>query len=422
MRLGLRCAGCPDFEVELEPSATVADVKVAATAGCDIDPEAMRIIFRGKILKDDDATLEASGVDGKEALHVARGKPSAKAAPLAEPSATGSAAAPTLVDAVAATSVNDLSLNLKGPNGVEQVLHMRAAESVESVRRRAAEICGFQDTQIHVMHKGKILKDGVALSACGVKSDDVLRVVPKAIQEPSASVQAAATAAEPSMSETGPMPMAWDSGIDLSALLGHAGQQEAIRIIEGLGMTGASPEQLAAAVAAGRQGGQARRQAPGAGIIREEARERLDREVRLMERQVRILVRQRLRAGGNDLEAQRALAQAQFDEAQGVEEDAEVDEELLGEIARTMAEARARGAPVPNAARFVDRALARAQQARVLQERLRREAGDIDPDLEDAVAAAERSVAAAARAPRRLGGGGDVYGGGGGRGGGGRPT
>merc|ERR1712232_1063638 len=158
-----------------------------------------------------------------------------------------------------------------------------------------------------------------------------------------------------------------------------------------------------AAIAAGPRGGFA---VPGGvGIEREaegEQQVRVDQEVRMMERHVRVIVRQRLRAGPGGIA--RPLGPTDFLEAEAEGEESAEDPELLAEIARTMAEARARGAPVPNIQSFVERALSRAQQARVLAERLRREAGDMDPDLEDAVAAAESSVQAAARAPRRLGG------------------
>jgi len=76
---------------------------------------------------------------------------------------------------------------------------------------------------------------------------------------------------------------------------------------------------------------------------------------------------------------------------------------MLADIAGTLAECRSRGAPVPNARVFVDRAVERRRQARALQARLDREASGMEPELEDALAAAEVSVAAAARMPRRLG-------------------
>merc|ERR1712066_1049052 len=108
---------------------------------------------------------------------------------------------------------------------------------------------------------------------------------------------------------------------------------------------------------------------------------RLPREVRAMGQRVRFLVAERQGVDVNSIEE---------------------DQDLLDHIARTMAEARARGAPVPNPTVFVDRALARASQARALHARLEREASG-NPELEDALMQAEQVTAAAARAPRRLG-------------------
>lgn len=116
-----------------------------------------------------------------------------------------------------------------------------------------------------------------------------------------------------------------------------------------------------------------------------------------MEREVRLLAAHRQRGDARDGRAAPGQWPDPPEEAEGE------DPELLAHIARTMAEARARGAPVPRAAQFVDRALDRARDARALGERLDREASGLQPELEDALAAAEQAAAAAARAPRRLG-------------------
>merc|ERR1712232_149517 len=81
-----------------------------------------------------------------------------------------------------------------------------------------------------------------------------------------------------------------------------------------------------------------------AGIVQQQARARqreelpievrLPREVQAMGQQVRYLVAERQGVDVNSIEE---------------------DQELLDHIARTMAEARARGAPVPNPTVFVDR-------------------------------------------------------------------
>merc|ERR1712151_768190 len=86
------------------------------------------------------------------------------------------------------------------------------------------------------------------------------------------------------------------------------------------------------------------------------------------------------------------------------EEEEEVDAETIADISRTLAEARARGAPTPNAAVFVDRAVQRRREALTLLARMDREASGMDPELEAAFVAAQRASQAAAKAPRRLGG------------------
>ena len=47
LQIRMRPAGAGEFQVEVEEGSTVQEVKVAATAGCDIDPELMRIVYKG---------------------------------------------------------------------------------------------------------------------------------------------------------------------------------------------------------------------------------------------------------------------------------------------------------------------------------------------------------------------------------------
>lgn len=51
MLLRIKPSGAPEFEVDVEDGATLQDVKVAATAGCDIDPELMKIIYKGRAVR-----------------------------------------------------------------------------------------------------------------------------------------------------------------------------------------------------------------------------------------------------------------------------------------------------------------------------------------------------------------------------------
>mmetsp|Transcript_34809 Transcript_34809/g.110542 ORF Transcript_34809/g.110542 Transcript_34809/m.110542 type:complete len:170 (+) Transcript_34809:247-756(+) len=146
-------------------------------------------------------------------------------------------------------------------------------------------------------------------------------------------------------------------------------------------LLGGLPLEQAMAMAAQAQG--RRPGAPPAGENAEDMQARFAREARDMAARVRAY-----------------LAAEHGGAGQGTGEE---DPEVLADIAGVLAEARSRGAPVPNAGVFVDRAVARRREVRARQARLDREASGLDPELEDALAAAEVDVAAAARWPRRLG-------------------
>jgi hypothetical protein len=262
---------------------------------------------------------------------------------------------------------------LKGPNGAEQSLDVQSSESVSQMRVRAAALFSLSGEEIHLVVRGKILKDEDAVSSLAM--GDVLRIARRAVQASSSTTSAAvAPATDDRMSHGGtgaPMPNAFGTApMDLQTLLAGAGN-------------GGADLNPAALEALQRQLAAAARRQEAAQLPLEV---RLPREVRLMGHQVRLRVAER----------------------QGVDpENIEEDPSLMDHIARTMAEARARGAPVPNIDFFVNHTLSRAEQARALNTRLNREADGLDPELEDALIAAEQVTAAAARAPRRLGGGGN---------------
>lgn len=409
-RLRVRAPGVPDFEIELDASATVADAKVAATCGCDVDPEAMRVIVNGKVLPDD-AMLEGCSV-----MHIARGRPNSAAA-----LTSANAEAPAKAEALAAGAVQILRLLLKGPGGVEHAFETPNPNvSVAEVRQQAANKCGLDVERVHLVHKGRILGDAETLAGCGICCGDVVRVARKASAQDAPSVPSSVQAfqsAPGASASANPlaMPMAWGGSASLS--------DQARTVTEAFFAANPNARTLNAELAQGlEQMLQARQAAeaiaPAANLppsapatvgvasarqrlaAQEDAQAaRLAQEVRAMTRQVRALAAERLRETPRN--GPGAFARPQEG---GSDDEGDEDPELVADIARTMAEARARGAPVPNAERFVERALRRAEEARAAAERRRREAADMDPELEDAVAAAELSIAAAARAPRRLDG------------------
>lgn len=361
--LRLRPAGGAEFQVELEQSASILEVKVAATAGCDIDPELMKIIHKGRVLRDEEL-LEALGIQNGEALHIAKG--------MAAPTQKG------YLDK--GTSANSLEIQLKAPGGIEVTLAVDSKDPVEELRKSAASRCGLKVEEIHLLHKGKILKDGLSLDSCGIASGSIVRVARRQAEQTERK-EPVTVEVEP---ETGSaMPMAWENdspldmaqmrmmaaamGVPLDRLLGNLPQQQAMQMVQ---------QEMAQL-----------RRAP-LGETTAEMQARWAREANDMARQVRAYLEREGREGAEGREG----------------ETIEDDDELLADISRTLADARARGAPVPNAAVFVDRAVARRRQARAFQQRMDREASGLDPEIEDAFAAAEQSVTAAARAPRRLGG------------------
>eukprot|EP00930_Biecheleria_cincta_P051399 TRINITY_DN3657_c0_g1_i2.p1 TRINITY_DN3657_c0_g1~~TRINITY_DN3657_c0_g1_i2.p1 ORF type:complete len:285 (+),score=48.55 TRINITY_DN3657_c0_g1_i2:23-856(+) len=106
-------AGGSSFSLDLEPSLTVAEVKQLAKEKASIEPERMKIIFKGRILKDTE-TLESQNVESGCTMHVVRSVPSSSPAPAAVPAATattpatpseGGYAATTPVASPAATTV-----------------------------------------------------------------------------------------------------------------------------------------------------------------------------------------------------------------------------------------------------------------------------------------------------------------------------
>mmetsp|Transcript_64836 Transcript_64836/g.154796 ORF Transcript_64836/g.154796 Transcript_64836/m.154796 type:complete len:405 (+) Transcript_64836:66-1280(+) len=376
-------AGAPEFQVQLEQDATVADVKIAATSGCDIDPEIMRIIFKGKVLGDSDL-LEASGVQNMDPLHIARGRPTSAAVAGSSAPAAAQSGAPPAQDA------SSLCICVRGIGGLDtSIQDLKPGDLVAKVRGLVAELCSMEAGAIHLIFKGRILKDTETLESNSIVDGSVLRCAKRSAATsdsfPQADVgtsEATATAEEGMMGSA--MPMAWDGNaaqqiqqLGQALFANMAGQQqppaELQEVLQGLA---GSPEgrlaaqQALAAIA---------RQHAAPPQARNDYHARLEQEVRLMQREVRAMI----------------------EEQQG--SDLEVDEELLADVARTMAEARARGAPVPNASAFVERALARARQRREREARFAREASGLDPDLEDALADAEQRQAAEARWPRRLG-------------------
>ena len=120
---------------------------MAATAGCDIDPELMKIIHKGRVLRDEEL-LRALGIQNGDALHIAKG--------MAASTQKG------YLDKASSDASDRLEIQLKAPGGIEVTLAVDSKDPVEELRKDAASRCGLKVEEIHLLHKGKILKDGLS--------------------------------------------------------------------------------------------------------------------------------------------------------------------------------------------------------------------------------------------------------------------
>lgn len=364
----------------------------------------MRVIHKGRVLKDNDI-LEVCGVDGSEALYVAPGRASNSVGGGGAKSTTATTASANATpmdksdEAIAASVAaeapqhgGEFRVFVKGIGGLDATLEKLHPDTpLTEVWDRVATLCSLKADQIRLVHRGKLLCNdtGAKLSACGVAEGAVLHVARRAVQTASSTAAAQSTGnntAAPNDTAVAPMPMAWGSGpTTFSTLLANQRNDPAA-------LDGALAQIFQQQMEAARPPAQAQ---PVPFEVR------IGREIRAMERQVRFLVAERHREEAA-IAANLRHGRPPVEQDQQQEEE---DPELLDHIARTMAEARARGVPVPNPAFFVDRAIERARSMQALRARLDREAGDMQPELEDALAVAEQSAAEAARAPRRLGNG-----------------
>merc|ERR1719365_273103 len=64
-----KVSGIGSFELELEPTTEVRDVKKLAKECCNIEPEHMRLIYEGRVLKESD-TLECYDADRDAAVQL----------------------------------------------------------------------------------------------------------------------------------------------------------------------------------------------------------------------------------------------------------------------------------------------------------------------------------------------------------------
>eukprot|EP00428_Durinskia_dybowskii_P000570 CAMPEP_0170287046 /NCGR_PEP_ID=MMETSP0116_2-20130129/43575_1 /TAXON_ID=400756 /ORGANISM="Durinskia baltica, Strain CSIRO CS-38" /LENGTH=168 /DNA_ID=CAMNT_0010538453 /DNA_START=79 /DNA_END=585 /DNA_ORIENTATION=- len=69
MAVRFKVSGMEAFELDLEPGMAVREVKRLAREACNIEPEHMRLIYNGRVLKESD-TLECYDADSSMAVQV----------------------------------------------------------------------------------------------------------------------------------------------------------------------------------------------------------------------------------------------------------------------------------------------------------------------------------------------------------------
>jgi ubiquilin len=74
------------FDLDLEPCTTCSEAKKKAEAECGVEAAVMRLMYKGRILKDTD-TLEANKVENGHTFHLVKAVPTAAQASIAAPPA-----------------------------------------------------------------------------------------------------------------------------------------------------------------------------------------------------------------------------------------------------------------------------------------------------------------------------------------------
>ncbi|KAI4367349.1 hypothetical protein MLD38_023097 [Melastoma candidum] len=78
--VNIRCSNGSKFSVKASLESTVGAFKVILASNCDVPADQQRLIYKGRILKDDQA-LESYGVQPDHTIHMVRGLPPAAASP-----------------------------------------------------------------------------------------------------------------------------------------------------------------------------------------------------------------------------------------------------------------------------------------------------------------------------------------------------
>ncbi|KAK4548688.1 hypothetical protein RGQ29_004731 [Quercus rubra] len=88
--INIRCSNGTKFTVRTSLNSSISAFKAALAQNCDVPADQQRLIYKGRILKDDQ-TLESYGLQAEHTVHMVRGFASAASTPAATATATAAA-------------------------------------------------------------------------------------------------------------------------------------------------------------------------------------------------------------------------------------------------------------------------------------------------------------------------------------------
>ena len=90
LQLNIRQSNGEQFEVTVAATATVLQLKQAAEAGSKLPPDQQRLIFKGRILKDEQ-TLESYKIENGSQVHLVKAKAAGTSGPATDADSTAAA-------------------------------------------------------------------------------------------------------------------------------------------------------------------------------------------------------------------------------------------------------------------------------------------------------------------------------------------
>lgn len=112
--LNIRCSNGNKFSVRATLRSTVVAFKDLLAQNCDVPPNQQRLIYKGRILKDDQ-TLDSYGLQADHTIHMVRGSAPAASAPTTGGSVAGNANTPSVGSQGGAVSIEGLGFGGGAP-------------------------------------------------------------------------------------------------------------------------------------------------------------------------------------------------------------------------------------------------------------------------------------------------------------------